>query len=149
MGGSTASLAKHDAIVPMPNATEPRIAPAGWATRTRDPEVQRRCVYSAHIGLRRGVAYNPYLRPDLIAVLAADDDFAVRLLLCENHADVPAETVLTTYLEARTATAGRLLHHPSFQRVGLARLAGSPDPGARAGRLESRSPARTHRTAQP
>jgi hypothetical protein len=88
-------------------------------------------VYSAHIGLRRSVACNPSLSPDLVAVLATDDDFAVRLLLCENHAEVPSETVLNTYLEARTMTRGRLLDHPALTRVGLARLADFPDPGAR------------------
>jgi hypothetical protein len=108
-----------------------RISPAHWARTTLDPQEQRRCVYSAHIGLRRSVAYNPALSPELVAVLATDDDFAVRLLLCENHADVPSETVLSAYLEARTMTRGRLLHHPAFKRVGLARLAESPDPGAR------------------
>jgi len=108
-----------------------RIAPAYWARTTLDPQEQRRCVYSAHIGLRRSVAYNPALSPELVAVLATDDDFAVRLLLCENHAEVPSETVLNAYLEARTMSRGQLLHHPAFNRVGLARLAESPDPGAR------------------
>src|SRR3954464_1428563 len=56
-------------------------------------ELQRRCVYSAHIGLCRGIAHNTSLTPDLIVVLATDDDFAVRLLLCENHADVAGEIV--------------------------------------------------------
>ncbi|WP_446219879.1 hypothetical protein [Micromonospora sp. IBHARD004] len=112
-------------------APDDRIDPAHWATVTRNPQEQCRCVYSAHIGLRRSVAYNPSLSPDLVAVLATDDDFAVRLLLCENHADVPPETVLDTYLKARTITRGRLLHHPAFKRVGLARLTESPDPSAR------------------
>ena len=112
-------------------APEDRIAPARWATVTRDPREQRRCAYSAHIGLRRSVAYNPSLSPDLVAVLANDDDFAVRLLLCENHAGVPAATVLATFLEARTLTRGRLLGHPAFPRSGLAGLADSPDHRAR------------------
>jgi hypothetical protein len=110
---------------------EDRITPVDWARLTRDPERQRRCVHSAHVGLRRSVAVNPHLAPDLVAVLSADDDFAVRLLLCENHADVPAELVLTTFLEARTLSRGRLLGHPAFPHVGLARLADSPDPAAR------------------
>lgn len=110
---------------------EDRIRPARWATVTRDPHEQRRCVYSAHIGLRRSVACNPSLSADLVAVLATDDDFAVRLLLCENHAGVPSDTVLHAYLEARTITRGRLLSHPALERVGLARLADSPNPGAR------------------
>jgi hypothetical protein len=112
-------------------ATEDRIEPARWATVTRDPQEQRRCVYSAHVGLRRSVAYNPSLPPDLVAVLATDDDFAVRLLLCEHQAAVPSETVIDTYLKARVITRGRLLHHPAVKRVGLARLADSPDPDAR------------------
>ncbi|MFB6394614.1 hypothetical protein [Polymorphospora lycopeni] len=109
-----------------------RIRPARWATDTRDPQVQRRCVFSAHIGLRRSIACNTHLTPDLVAVLATDDDFAVRLLLCEHNSHVDSETVLNTYLEATTMNRGRLLHHPRFQRTGLARLAGSPDPQARA-----------------
>lgn len=109
-----------------------RIQPAVWATRTRDPEIQSRCVRSAHIGLRRSVACNPHLTVDHIAALENDDDFAVRLLLCERHSGVSHETVLNTYLDATTATRGRLLDHPSFQWVGLAQLAESPDPWARA-----------------
>jgi hypothetical protein len=112
-------------------APDARITPVRWARTTRDPQEQRRCAYSAHVGLRRSVACNTSLSPDLIAVLAEDDDFAVRLLLCENQMDVPGETVLATFLEARTMTRGRLLSHPAFQRVGLARLADHPDPGAR------------------
>ena len=126
-----------------------RIEPAAWATKTRDPEIQSRCVRSAHIGLRRSVACNPHLTPDHIAALENDDDFAVRLLLCERHSGVTHEAVLNTYLEATTATRGRLLDHPSFQRIGLAQLAESPDPWARA--LVVRDPGSTaaHRAAQP
>ncbi|MER5336821.1 hypothetical protein [Micromonospora sp. NPDC002717] len=40
--------------------------------------------------------------------------------------------MLNTYLEATTMTRCRLLTHPSFPRIGLARLADSPDPQARA-----------------
>lgn len=109
-----------------------RIRTARWAVNSRDVDAQRRCVYSAHLGLRRSVALNRHLPPELVRVLATDDDFAVRLLLCENHTTVPEGTVLATYLEARTATRGRLLRHPSFQRVGLARLADDPNPDARA-----------------
>ncbi|MEU4620959.1 hypothetical protein AB0G04_13400 [Actinoplanes sp. NPDC023801] len=109
-----------------------RITPADWAVETRDPAEQARCARSAHIGLRRSVACNPHLSAGLIAMLAGDDDFAVRLLLCERHLDVPPDTVLTTFLEATTMTRGRLLQHPSLLASGLARLAGHPDPQARA-----------------
>lgn len=63
--------------------------------------------------------------------LPTDEDFAVRLLLCENHADVPGETVLAAFLEARTLSRGLLLDHPALRRLGLARLADSSDPCAR------------------
>jgi cytochrome c5 len=96
-----------------------------------DLETLERCVRSAHLGLRRASACNPNLTADLIALLAADEDFAVRLLLCENHADVPDEVVLATYLEAEVVSRVDLLRHPAFPRVGLARLAASPDPRAR------------------
>ena len=72
-----------------------RIEPAAWATKTRDPEIQSRCVRSAHIGLRRSVACNPHLTPDHIAALENDDDFAVRLLLCERHRASPTRRCST------------------------------------------------------
>ena len=115
-----------------------RINPAVWAVETADPEQLRRCAHSGHIGLRRSAALNRHLTPELISVLAADTDFAVRLLLCEQHRDVPPETVLQTFLEATTMTRGRLLSHPSLRRARLARLADSPDPQARA--LVARDP---------
>jgi hypothetical protein len=110
---------------------EDRIMPAEWAMTTRDRREQHRCAHSAHVGLRRSVAINPNLAPDLVAVLLDDDDFAVRLLLVENQVDVPADAVVNTYLEATTLSRGRLLGHPAFPMVGLARLADSPDPSAR------------------
>jgi hypothetical protein len=110
---------------------EDRLAPVPWAAETTDAEVLHRCVHSRHIGLRRSAAENPHLPPHLVAVLATDDDFAVRLLLCENHADVPGDLVLATYLEARTISRGWLLKHPRLAEAGLARLADSPDPNAR------------------
>ncbi|MFG1951387.1 hypothetical protein [Micromonospora sp. NPDC048830] len=109
-----------------------RLTPLDWVTETTDPDVLRRCVHSAHVALRRSSAYNPHLTPELVAVLAADEDHAVRLLLCENHPDVPGEVVLQTYLEAEVAGRGDLLDHPCFPRQGLASLADSPDPNARA-----------------
>ncbi|MFG2168113.1 hypothetical protein [Micromonospora chersina] len=109
-----------------------RIDPARWVLERRDdPDALDVAVRSAHIGLRRSAAYSPHLRPDQVARLAADEDFAVRLLLCENHDGVPGEVLLAAYLEARVITAGMLLGRPNFPRVGLARLADSADPRAR------------------
>lgn len=127
-------------------APEDRLRPVSWAADTDDRQTLRCCVHSTHLGLRRSVAYNPNLTPDLISVLAGDSDFAVRLLLCENHAGVPGALVLRTYLEARVITRSDLLHHPAFPRTDLARLADSAnwearklvslDPGAPADLIE-------------
>ncbi|HEX5597786.1 MAG TPA: hypothetical protein VFX61_17500 [Micromonosporaceae bacterium] len=113
-------------------APEDRLRTLWWVSATTDPDVLRRCVHSAHVGLRRSSALNPHLTPDLIAVLAADEDFAVRLLLCESNADAPGEVVLQTYLEAKVITKGELLRHPNFPRQDLVRLADSPNWNARA-----------------
>jgi hypothetical protein len=109
-----------------------RLRPPDWVRLSEDPDVQRRCATSAHLGLRRGAAMNRHLAPELVTLLGADDDFAVRLLLCETHAAVPAELVLTTYIQARTLSRGLLLDHPSLTRDRLDHLAGSPDPRLRA-----------------
>ena len=122
---------------------ETRVSPPAWVVQTTDRDVQHAIARSAHPGLRRGLAGNQHLDPALIPVLAADDDHAVRLLLCESQRDVPFELLLATYLEATVMTRFRLLTHPAFDRDGLAlRLAGHPDPAARAlARLDPHPPA--------
>jgi hypothetical protein len=108
-----------------------RLTPLDWVRHSEDPDLLRRCATSAHIGLRRSAALHRRLPPDLVALLAADDDFAVRLLLCEAQADVPAELVLATYVQARTLSRGLLLDHPALKRERLGHLADSPDPRLR------------------
>ncbi|MEV0647741.1 hypothetical protein AB0I28_20980 [Phytomonospora sp. NPDC050363] len=107
-----------------------RLHSPGWVVRGfADPELMRACAASAHIGLRRAAACSPHLPSDVAAALAADADPVVRLLLCENHPDVPGELLLSTFLEARVVTRGALLRKASFPRAGLAaRFGGSPDP---------------------
>jgi hypothetical protein len=104
-----------------------RLVPAEWARTTVDPAVQRACATSVHIGLRRSVAMNRNLAADLVTLLATDDDFAVRLLLCENQESVPADLVVRTYLEARTLSRDMLFTHPSLRRDPLGHLADSPN----------------------
>jgi hypothetical protein len=82
--------------------------------------------------LRRSAACNKRLTADQIATLAADDDFPVRLLLCENQESVPTDLVVRTYLEARVVTRGSLLSHPAIVDADLTRYADSPYWGARA-----------------
>jgi hypothetical protein len=64
------------------------------------PDELRRCVLSAHPGLRRSAACHPELPAGLVSVLAGDPDPAVRALLCAYRADVPGDLVLHTYLTA-------------------------------------------------
>lgn len=52
----------------------------------------------------------------------------MRLLLCENHPDAPADLLLRTYLEAQVITRSDLPAKPNFPRSGRARDATSPDP---------------------
>ncbi|MGK5685447.1 hypothetical protein [Actinoplanes sp. URMC 104] len=106
----------------------PRLA---WVIEA-DGEQLQRCVSSAHPGVRRSAARNPRLTAGQIATLAADDDFPVRLLLCESQRAVPADLVVRTYLEARVVTRGGLLSHPALDGADLTRYADSPHWEARA-----------------
>ncbi|MGB2570801.1 hypothetical protein ACPFP2_20460 [Micromonospora citrea] len=106
--------------------------PTWFSRRLDDLDLLRRCAHSAHVGLRRFAATSRWLPPDLVALLAADEDFAVRLMLCEHHPDPPGGLLLATYLEREAYSLARLLRHPNFPTVGLARLADSPAPRARA-----------------
>ncbi|MFH9611857.1 LRV domain-containing protein [Streptomyces sp. NPDC017448] len=108
------------------------LRPPPWVMRSLDdPVLMRACAESAHLGMRRFAAYSPHLPGDLVARLAADDDFVVRMLLCENHPEAPGELLLETLLASPFITRFDQLDRPRFPRVGLARFADSPDPGAR------------------
>ncbi|MEV4275844.1 hypothetical protein [Actinoplanes xinjiangensis] len=112
-------------------STHDRLPRLDWVLAADGAQLQR-CVSSAHPGLRRSAACNTRLTTDQIAELAADDDFPVRLLLCENQQAVPTDLVVRTYLEARVITRGRLLSHPAIVGADLTGYADSPDWGARA-----------------
>jgi hypothetical protein len=112
-------------------STNDRLPQLDWVLEA-DGEQLQRCVSSAHPGLRRSAACNKRLTADQIATLAADDDFPVRLLLCENQEAVPTDLVVRTYLEVRVITRGGLLSHPALVGADLTRYADSPHWGARA-----------------
>jgi hypothetical protein len=112
-------------------STNDRLPRLAWVIEA-DGEQLQRCVSSAHPGLRRSAACNKRLTADQIAMLAADDDFPVRLLLCENQESVPTDLVVRTYLEARVITRGGLLSHPAIVDADLTGYADSPYWGARA-----------------
>ncbi|MGW3298587.1 LRV domain-containing protein [Streptomyces rubiginosohelvolus] len=118
---------------------EDRIYPPAWVMQSlTDPVLMLACAESAHPGMRRFAAYSPHLPGDLVARLAADEDFVVRMLLCENHPAAPGELLLETLLASPFITRFEQLPQPQFPRAGLARFAESEDPGARS--LVARDP---------
>ncbi|MDV9175838.1 hypothetical protein R6V09_37690 [Streptomyces sp. W16] len=122
---------------------EARLRPLDWVWDAReDVEVLRRCATSAHTWLRRSAAVCPALPPDMVELLARDEDFAVRLLLCEFHPEPPPELLLDLYLYGSHRAVEMLIAKPGFPSAGLAaRFLDSPDPRQR--RLALRDPALT------
>ncbi|MFF9015945.1 translation initiation factor 2 [Streptomyces sp. NPDC014870] len=87
---------------------------------------------SAHPLLRRRVAHNPELPPELVALLAADDDPGVRIVLAQHHPEAPPELLLRCYLEYTGRNRDRLLGLPRFPVAGLgARFGTAEDPAVR------------------
>lgn len=91
-----------------------------------DPDALREIAASSHVVLRRGVTCAPALPADVIERLAADDDFYVRLMLCENdHAS--HELLVEMFADWDGLSWGTLAYRSNFARPGLARFADNPN----------------------
>ncbi|MFD5512964.1 HEAT repeat domain-containing protein [Streptomyces sp. NPDC127051] len=114
-------------VVPDGYHTPPR-----WVVeRGREPEVARRAAASGHVLLRRSIAMQERLPADVVELLAGDEDFFVRLTLCECCQDAPHELVVEMYATWHGLKWTFLSHHPNFARPGLARYADHPNPRLR------------------
>ncbi|WP_412075366.1 LRV domain-containing protein [Streptomyces xanthophaeus] len=103
------------------------VTPARWASTTEDPALMERAAHSRYLGLRRSAACNDRLPPALVAHLAADEDFVVRLLLCEQHPAPPPDLLWEVYhhRQASEITSFELLGRPGFPVHRFAPLARS------------------------
>ncbi|MFK0258628.1 hypothetical protein [Streptomyces sp. NPDC090445] len=100
--------------------------PAWVEERFGDPDALREIAASSHVLLRRGVTCAPELPADVIERLAADEDYFVRLMLCENdHA--PHELLVEMYADWKGLSWGMLARRRNFARPGLARLSSDPN----------------------
>ncbi|MFD5933498.1 hypothetical protein [Streptomyces sp. NPDC060333] len=100
--------------------------PAWVAERFNDPDALREIAASSHVLLRRGVTCAPKLPSDVVDRLATDDDYYVRLMLCENDR-APHELLVEMFADWNGLSWGSLAYHRNFARPGLARFANDPN----------------------
>ncbi|MGW5738447.1 MULTISPECIES: PE-PGRS family protein [Streptomyces] len=98
-----------------------------------DPAAMRRLAVSTHPLVRRSVARARRLPPDVVGVLARDEDRVVRLFLAESCDDAPADMLLEVWQwwTGSLSTPDRPHGHPNFPRSGLLRYADDTNPRMR------------------
>ncbi|WP_053644885.1 hypothetical protein [Streptomyces sp. XY431] len=112
-------------------------SPPSWIARqANDPDAARRIARSVHVGLRRVLAAQPHLPPDVVALLAADEDEWVRRTLAERCEDAPHELLLELYATVQDRHWSGYRRHRNFARPGLARFAEDPNPRLRQAALD-------------
>lgn len=109
-----------------------RCHPLPWVRDLEhDEEAMRRCATSAHVMLRRSAACATNLPPDVVELLAHDEDWVVRLFLAEHCAQAPAGLLLEMVRSWNGYSSARMADHPNFPRQGTLRFADDPDPRTR------------------
>jgi hypothetical protein len=96
-------------------------------------DAMRQLASSPKIWVRRSVAHAQHLPPDVLDLLARDEDRVVRLFLAESCDDAPAEVLLDvwTWWSGSLSVPDRPRGHPNFPRTGLLRFATDPHPRLR------------------
>jgi hypothetical protein len=98
-----------------------------------DADAMRQLAASPNLLIRRSVARARRLPPDVVDLLAHDEDRVVRLFLTESCDDAPADLLLDvwSWWSGSFSFPGRPRNHPNFPRHDLLRFADSPDPRLR------------------
>jgi hypothetical protein len=103
-----------------------------------DPEAMRQLAQFPNRWIRRSVARAQHLPPDVIDLLARDEDRVIQLFLSESCDDTPAAVLLSvwSWWDGSFSFPGRPRNHPNFPREGLLGLAEDPRPRVRMLALE-------------
>jgi hypothetical protein len=98
-----------------------------------DPDAMRRLATSSHPLVRRSVARAKHLPPDVVDLLAQDEDRIVHLFLAESCDDAPADMLLDVWRwwTGSFSQPDRPHGHPNFPRSDLLRYADDPNPRMR------------------
>ncbi|MEU9128326.1 hypothetical protein AB0D08_09495 [Kitasatospora sp. NPDC048540] len=128
-----AEIAAMAGTVPEITADHRSVALWWVAALHDDPAAMRQLASSPNLWIRRSVARATRLPADVVELLAADQDRAVRLFLAESCDDAPAHLLLDvwSWWSGSFSFPGRPRNHPNFPRGGLLRLADSPHPRLR------------------
>ncbi|WP_327136941.1 PE-PGRS family protein [Streptomyces sp. NBC_01340] len=108
--------------------------PLDWVLDLHDdPAALRRLAASAHPLVRRSVARAKRLPPDVVELLARDEDRVVQLFLAESCDDAPANMLLRVWQwwTGSLSAPDRPHGHPNFPRHDLLRHADDPNPRMR------------------
>ncbi|MET8137278.1 hypothetical protein ABZV24_36140 [Streptomyces sp. NPDC005251] len=104
--------------------------------RGHQPQIARRAAASGHVLLRRSIAMQKHLPADVVDRLSEDEDFFVKLTLCQSCQEAPHALVLEMYAHWHGLKWSFLRSHPNFAEPGLARFADHPNPRLRRAALD-------------